>query len=661
MSQPHKLHEGELSLQRRQGTPSEVTSSLPNYIDRNMPEQHADFFSNLDYLPLATLDQMGRPWVSILVTHSDNNPALGIRVSGHNQISVTAETSSHDPLLSALNRKGSTSPDETQLFAGVGVDFRNRRRNKMAGSIDQVSIGRWGNVHLELTSDQHLGNCPKYITIRNLEYEPRKAELCFEESTQLTISLPEAAKELINQASTAFLATKHTAKICEDLRDEDDMGLNHRGGAPGFIRLYEDKTDNAVATYLVLPDHSGNRFYQSLGNIETDKEVGLVIPDFETGNILYVTGNAENLMGDDAETVMRRTSLLTRIRVTACVFVKGGLNLRLTSEEQFSPYNPPVKYLRREREELGQITSGFASETPITATLITASPVSESIATFTFELSSSVKAPLPGGFGVFDFSEILGSGYRHMSEENPQLVNEDFIRTWTLSNASNFDAEDKRFSLTRHISVTVKRKEGGLLSNFLHEYFEQLIQKKIPVIFKGTGLGFSCFSSESNGALRPNPSKMLWIAGGVGITPFMSMWDGLIAIDRASSGRISSDVVLLFSGRKDDLNILEHFLSSTQIQLTNISLKILAFQSGSKEFVERRSDVPSIQDYSPTGNIELIIKKRRVGKSDFLDIHDLGDRQVFMCGPESFMRAIEASLGEAGIDKGQIHKESFFF
>lgn len=661
MPQLHKLHEGELSLQRRKKTPREVTSSLPDYIDRNMPQQHADFFSNLEYLPLATLDQMGRPWASILVTHSDKSKALGISVSASNQMRVIAESNPHDPFLSALYRKNRDSSARTQLFAGVGVDFRNRRRNKMAGSINQVTIEQDGKVRLEITSDQHLGNCPKYITIRDLEYKAREAKLNFEELTQLNTSLPKAAKELINQASTAFLATKHTVRSFEDTDDEDDMGLNHRGGAPGFIRLYEDKTHDGVATYLVLPDHSGNRFYQSLGNIETDKQVGLVIPDFATGNLLYVTGDAENLMDDDAEALMPRTSLLTRIRITACRFVESGLNLRLISEEQFSPYNPPVKYLKREREVLVHTTAALVSDKPVTATLISVLPVSKNIATFTFELSSPIEAPLPGGFGVFDFSKILDSGYRHMSEANPQLVNEDFIRTWTLSNASKFDADAKRFSSTRHIRVTIKRKPGGLISNLLHEYSEQFIQKEFPIIFKGTGLGFSCFSSDPHEGSISIPSKMLWIAGGVGVTPFMSMWEGLKAIDTALSGRIFTDLVLVFAGRNDDLKVLEHFISSAQPLSTNLSLKILTFQSGSDEPIQRLSNVEFIQEFVSNENIEFSIKDGRVGKTDLSDIHDLADREVFMCGPESFMRSIEASLGEAGVDKGQIHKESFFF
>jgi len=65
------------------------------------------------------------------------------------------------------------------------------------------------------------------------------------------------------------------------------MGLNHRGGGPGFVRVYEENkqtgderahdevlSESPTTTYVVLPDHSGNRFYQSLGNVQSDRLVG---------------------------------------------------------------------------------------------------------------------------------------------------------------------------------------------------------------------------------------------------------------------------------------------------------------------------------------------------------------------------------------------------
>ena len=46
------------------------------------------------------------------------------------------------------------------------------------------------------------------------------------------------------------------------------MGTNHRGGSPGFVRVASNKPGPGGCT-LVYPEFSGNRLYQTLGNLYT--------------------------------------------------------------------------------------------------------------------------------------------------------------------------------------------------------------------------------------------------------------------------------------------------------------------------------------------------------------------------------------------------------
>ncbi len=657
MAQVHKSHKGELLLQERRNTPQDLIDGIPQYIDRDMSQQHADFFTDLSYLPLAALDNRGRPWVSLLVTTSDDDPSIGIKVLGDNTTDVVAETSPYDPFARVLQQE-LTSADEGRLFAGVGVDFSNRRRNKIAGSIGKTSVEDTGKMRLRLRSNQHLGNCPKYITVRTLKHAQRTAELSHDSFDTSTSALPVDAKAVVDRASTVFLATKH---IAEDSVSgtQTDMGVNHRGGAPGFTRIYEEKDCDSVTTYLVMPDHSGNRFYQSLGNIETDPQVGLIFPDFTNGHVLYVTGEAENLYDTEAESLMPRANLLTRIKVTGAVLVKNALNLRLTSEEQLSPYNPPVKHLQQELDQMGRAAVDQDGMTAITATLVSTQALSESIKTFNFDLSSSVGAPLPGGFGVFDFSKILDVGYSHMNETNPQLVNEDYVRTWTLSSAPDFDAESRSFRAINRVSVTVKRKLGGLMSNVIHDNADKLIEQKIPIDFKGTGAGFTCFARVPEGALPSIPSKMLWIAGGVGITPFIAMWDGIKQVAAAHPDTLSTDIVLLFSGRDDDINVLGHFASQSGSRPAGLNLRVLAFQSVGGD-VARSQSTPD--DLRPKlSNEGLTIEQRRLEVGDLKGVEDLQDREIYMCGPDSLMDWSDAALTKLKVEETRRHRESFVF
>ncbi len=659
MTAGHPWHSGEALVQERRGTPSNIVLSVPDYIEKDMPQQHAEFFSGLPYLPLATLDKRGRPWVSVLVTMSDSDPSIGITTSGPNQTDIIAEVNPHDPFVRALGPDQKPTDDDRRLFAGVGVDFSNRRRNKLAGLIEPISLSTIGKVSLRLISDQHLGNCPKYITVRSLVHESWEAELALDSFDALTAALPQASKDLIARASTVFLATKHSENAEDASLDQGDMGLNHRGGAPGFVRMYEETSGDGVTTYLILPDHSGNRFYQSLGNIETDKQVGLAFPDFTTGDVLYITGDAENLYDTEAEAIMPRVGLLTRIQVTGAVFVKGALNLRLVSEEQYSPYNPPVRYLRSELDAMGHAVDALETSNPIGATLVSTEQISATIRTFTFELSETIEAPMPGGFGIFDFSGMLDSGYSHMNEANPQLVNEDFVRTWTLSSAPEFDAEKNLFRRANQVSVTVKRKRGGLMSNFLHEYVAQQIEQPMQVDFKGAGVGFSCLTPDAAGGPPTIPAKMLWVAGGVGITPFMAMWEGITKIAKVLPDQLSSEIVLVFSGRGDDINVLRHFLVTSSAVPESLNLRILAFQSADHASSEDETALDTlIQDFPGAA---LNIEQRRVQLSDLEAIKGLTDTEVFLCGPDPLMDWSKDALRELGVNETNMHQEQFAF
>ncbi|KAJ3336650.1 hypothetical protein HDU91_001717, partial [Kappamyces sp. JEL0680] len=302
MHKQHQQHAGELYVQQKRNVPAQVATLLPQIIQSSMPRQHSDFFASLDYLAVGARSREGRLWATIL-------SSVSIVVRDSYTLDVTCVCPSDDPFLEAV-----TSLPAESYFAGVGVDFSNRRRNKLAGVIESVQF-QDGRLELRLRTNENLGNCPKYITVRTLkplQRTPAKA-------VQLD-ALDADALAILRQASTVFLVTQHLDAA------EPDLGFNHRGGNPGFVRHYQDR--NGIS-HLVLPDYSGNRFYQSLGNIESDKQAGMVIPDFTTGDLLYVTGTAANLYDSDAESIMPQTSLVSLLTVEAAVLIRNAINLQL--------------------------------------------------------------------------------------------------------------------------------------------------------------------------------------------------------------------------------------------------------------------------------------------------------------------------------------------
>ncbi|MBZ9811127.1 MULTISPECIES: hybrid-cluster NAD(P)-dependent oxidoreductase [unclassified Mesorhizobium] len=170
------------------------------------------------------------------------------------------------------------------------------------------------------------------------------------------------------------------------------------------------------------------------------------------------------------------------------------------------------------------------------------------------------------------------------------------------------------------LHITVKRTPGGLVSNWLHENLRAGDEIKIegPLgSFKLDGL---------------HSEKPLFLAGGSGITPLMSMLRTLT--DRASD----LDQRLIYSARSPRDIIFRSELDALAARFPNLGVTCVC----------SRKD-PSWA--GPTGRIDGPMLLRLVP--------DLGERTVYACGPEQYMKALREGLGEAGVDPRGYHEESF--
>ena len=177
----------------------------------------------------------------------------------------------------------------------------------------------------------NTGNCPKYLNQKQIIPSLPEPLLLSD-----ALPLPEPALRLLAKADMFFLSSSN---------HETNMGTNHRGGSPGFVRVAKN---DASETILVYPELSGNRLYQTLGNLYTTPRAGLVFPDFDSGDALYLTTTTEIVIGRDAAAVLPRSNLVVKLHVFAARFVKKSLSFRGENLER-SPYNPPVRYLPAEK------------------------------------------------------------------------------------------------------------------------------------------------------------------------------------------------------------------------------------------------------------------------------------------------------------------------
>jgi NAD(P)H-flavin reductase len=325
-----------------------------------------------------------------------------------------------------------------------------------------------------------IGNCPKYLNKKKIVPQVPRPKL-----EPAGFPLQQAAVDLVGKADLFFISSSDHKK---------DMDTNIRGGPPGFTRVLQNDENGLV---LVYPEYSGNRLYQTLGNLVTTPKAGLVFPDFDTGDVLYVTGETEILAGQDAKDLIAHSNLAIKITVKKYKFVRDGLAFRAQRGES-SPYNPPVRYLATEDKlKLG------GEDTRLRAALLDRQKFSNTIARLRFRLNGQIKPWQPGQYVALDFSDELDMGYSHMREDDPKSLNDDWLRTFTIS--SHPDDTDG----ANEFEITVRK--NGPVTGYL---FSLNTRDPLEIGVQGFGGDFF-FAQKETGSVS-------FIAAGVGITPLLA-------------------------------------------------------------------------------------------------------------------------------------------
>ena len=261
------FHRGEKEIQSRLGIEEKMEELGRRMIRDNMPEEHQEFFSRLPLLIVGTIDPVGRPWASALA----GEPGF-IRAAGSRALDVTARPIYGDPLGEAL-------VDGADMGA-LGIEFQSRRRNRVNGKVSRRSPEGF-----QIQVVQSYGNCPKYIQARQPAPGGEIEGIGEKRPVHRGEALAKDQAAIIARADTLFIASQFS----EDAADwSHGVDVSHRGGKPGFVLV-------AHETLLLIPDYSGNCMFNTLGNITINPKCGLLFIDFDTGDTLQLTGEAEIL------------------------------------------------------------------------------------------------------------------------------------------------------------------------------------------------------------------------------------------------------------------------------------------------------------------------------------------------------------------------------
>lgn len=560
------FHEGEQALQERLGVRSKIEATGRKIIRGQMPDQHRTFFEQLPFIVLGARDASGQPWATIL----DGLPGF-VSSPSPTTLTVNASFFNGDPTSLGV-RPG-------QPVGLLGIELDTRRRNRMNG---RVSVQ--GPEGFTVVVDQSFGNCPQYIQGRHFEHAPAMAADQRALATRSSGLSAEAAG-VVAQADTFFIASAHTDNSAQD--PVHGVDVSHRGGKPGFVRVQGD--------VLTVPDFLGNFLFNTLGNILVEPRVGLVFPDFETGDLWHLSALARIIWEGPEVAGFAGAERLLEFTVLETVKAPASLSIRAVGEVAFSPY----------LEGTGSWEAATADEwgknafRPFRVT---------GVEQETETVRSVVMEPLGGG-GV-----PAHKAGQHIFIRMP-LEGALEMRPYTVSDAANGSS----------FRISVKRQ--GRFSEAVHQLAVGDVVELLPP------RGAFVFDEAAS-----RPAVLL--SAGVGVTPMIAMINRILV----NNGRSRSQQRLwFFHGAR---NSADHAFRSHMLDKgsrhSNLTLVTAYSEPLPGDMLGR--------DYDVEGWVDLSLLKATLPFDDY---------DFYLCGPPPFMAALSEGLLGLGVRPERIHSESF--
>ncbi|MEO1133976.1 MAG: pyridoxamine 5'-phosphate oxidase family protein [Cyanobacteria bacterium J06639_1] len=305
------FHAGEWEVQQRYGVRDRVETFGRQMVREYLLEQHRQFYARLPFLLIGAVDRRGNPWASVVAS----KPGF---ISSPDPQRLWIE--SHPLFGSPLQESFSVGTKVGIL----GILPESRRRNRLSGRISRIEA-----TGFEVEVIQSFGNCPQYIQTRTIEVLPDIDRPSASRPLHRSDRLDDSARTLIQDADTFFIATSYAEDIEARSQGAD---VSHRGGKPGFVCVQNDKT-------FVFPDFSGNLIFNTVGNLLLNPKAGFLFIDFNSGDLLYVTGATQIIWDGGDVRDFEGAERLICCSVESIVRVEQSLPLRFT----FGDYSPTLE------------------------------------------------------------------------------------------------------------------------------------------------------------------------------------------------------------------------------------------------------------------------------------------------------------------------------
>ena len=572
---PSPFHAGEQQVQQRLGVRDKIEAFAQRVVRNHMPDQHREFYGMLPYLLIGSVDADGQPWASMVT----GQPGF-ITSPDPNTLEIAANPLVWDPLNTTL--KPGTD------VGILRIELDTRRRNRLTGKIASVGPGGFA-----VTIDQAFGNCPQYIQTRAVEHVPATESDQSERPFSRLDRFDARTRALIENADTLFIATHYADGHSDSSQGAD---VSHRGGKPGFVRVEDDRT-------FVFPDFSGNNHFNTVGNIVLNPKAGFLFADFESRDLVYMTGTAEIIWNGEQLQAFSGAERLIRFRAAEVIGVETSLPLRFT----FGEYSPSLDYTGSWTQAAATLVAAKESNAYTTCEVFDVQRESDAVSSFYLRRADG-KA-LAG----YEPGQFLPIRLTIPGEESP------VTRTYTVSDAANAD----------HYRLSIKREGGdALVSTFFHHHVEP-------------GFHLEAMAPRGKFVLDQSSDRpVVLLSAGVGITPMIAMTNFIINEGRRTrSFRPTYFIHGTKNGRTHAFGDHIRRLAAAHESLT----VHIAYSSPDDD--DRLGE-----SHDSEGRVDVALIKH------LLPLDDYG---FYLCGPPAFMQGLYDGLADLGVGENRIHYESF--
>jgi uncharacterized protein len=552
-------------MQRTVGVVERMERAGRQVIRDYMPDQHRAFYAGLPFLVAGLVDEAGDPWATLLTGEPGFLSSPDART-----LASTRLLDVRDPAASALT--------PAAAIGLLGIELHSRRRNRMNGTVAERT-----DDGVAIRVEHAFGNCPQYIQLRDFRFA-RDPAAASRGAVIETAELTADARAMIAAADTFFVAS-----YVSDEGGARQVDASHRGGKAGFVRIDEDGG-------LTIPDFAGNLHFNTLGNFLINPRAGLIFPDFATGDVLQMTGEAEVILDSPEIGAFQGAERLWRFVPRRVVLRRDALPLRWAFQE--GGWSPNALMTGDWRQAAERIAAERLRHAWRPFRIAAIHKESASVRSLVLEPADG------GGLLPHEAGQHVPIRLRLPGDADP------VIRTYTLSVAPS----DGIY----RISV----KKEGAVSRHLHEQANvgDVIEARAPA---------GAFTVDAH---APRPAVL--IGAGIGITPMVAMLRHIV-YEGLRTRRVRPTWLFQSARTSDDLVFARE-------------IDALVAGAGGAVRVVR----VSTQD---EGGGE----PRRISAQLLRERLPFDDYDFYLCGPGGFMQSMYDQLRGMMIADSCIHAEAF--